>query len=91
MISAIGLGNSFIYAIGLCMGIGFPGAIDTLVSQAFGKEDFHMCGVYLNRGRVLMFTIFLPVAMLFGLSNYILLAMGIQADIAQIASNYIIL
>jgi multidrug resistance protein, MATE family len=34
-------------------------ALSTLVSQAYGKQEYQMCGVYLNRGRVACLGLFI--------------------------------
>ena len=38
---------------------GMAAALSTLVSQAYGKKEYQMCGVYLNRGRVICFALFI--------------------------------
>ena len=38
---------------------GMAFALSILVSQAFGKEEYKMCGVYLNRGRIVCFILFI--------------------------------
>ena len=36
------------------VGVGICGGIDTLVSQAFGRKDYYMWGVYLNTARTVL-------------------------------------
>jgi|LauGreDrversion4_2_1035121.scaffolds.fasta_scaffold1200994_2 hypothetical protein len=38
---------------------GLNNAVSTEVSQAFGSEQYRLCGVFLNRARVLVLIIFL--------------------------------
>ena len=56
--AGVGMGNMYIniFAMSIIMGMGQ--AISILVAQSFGKGDLYMCGVYLNRGRVLTFCTF---------------------------------
>ena len=37
-------------------------ALESLTSQAFGSGNLELCGVYLNRGRVVLLTFFIPIA-----------------------------
>lgn len=40
--------------------IGLNGALETLVSQAYGAKDYEMCGVLLHRSRVVLALISVP-------------------------------
>ena len=60
--SGCGLGNATINILVFSVGSGFWGGIDTLVSQAFGRKDYYLCGVYLNTSRIV--TILLNLAQL---------------------------
>jgi Na+-driven multidrug efflux pump len=44
---------------------GLNSAVETLVSQAFGSKEMWLCGLYLQRGRVLVCVIFIPIFILF--------------------------
>ena len=50
----------------LCFAVtqGLNGALETLVSQAFGSNHFKQCGLLLNRGRIITTLVFLPVALI---------------------------
>ena len=57
--------------------IGINGAQETFSSQAFGAGNLQLCGVYLNRGMLILIAFFLPIALIavvFG--EEILLALG---------------
>ena len=57
--------------------IGINGAQETFSSQAFGAGNLQLCGVYLNRGMLILLAFFLPIALIavvFG--EEILLALG---------------
>ena len=51
-------------------------AQETLVSTAFGQGQLKLCGVYLNRGRVIMSVVYLPLALLLSFSYQILITLG---------------
>ena len=36
-------------------------AMDSLVPHAYGKGDLELCGVYLNRGRILLLVLSIPI------------------------------
>ena len=55
---------------------GLNGAIATLVSQAHGSNNHYLCGVYLNRGRLVAVLIFIPMAVLLLYSEELLLSIG---------------
>ena len=64
----------FINVVALSFIMGFNQAISILVAQAYGRKDYYMCGVYLNRGRVFSAIVFLISVVLFFFSDDILLS-----------------
>ena len=42
--------------------VGLNAAQETLTSQAFGANDYKLCGVYLNRGILILIAFFIPLA-----------------------------
>ena len=56
--------------------MGMNGALETLVSQAFGYGNITLCGVYLNRARVVGTLIFIPCVVLLIFAESILLKLG---------------
>ena len=63
-IAGAGLGvmfvNMFIYGVFE----GLNGAIDTLVSQAYGLRDYAACNVYFNKAKIINTLIFIPIALM---------------------------
>ena len=51
-------------------------ALLTISSQAYGKGELHLCGVYLNKSRAIMIVFFIPVVFLLFFSNKILISIG---------------
>ena len=49
MLSGIGLANSLVIAMVLASTFGISGVLETLVSQAYGSNQLHLCGTYLNK------------------------------------------
>ena len=65
---------------------GFNSAQASLTSQAFGANRLHMCGVYLNRGRIIQTLSFVAIAiwpLIFG--ETVLVAIGIDAEVSRLA------
>lgn len=67
---------------------GLNGTIETFVSQSFGAEDYRMCGVYVNRARVLVSLILLPVAIAFFWADDILVLAAQDPAISKMARDY---
>ena len=89
-IAGLGLGTSFLECVTLCTLIGMNGAVETLVSHAFGAGHMQLCGAYLNRGRVINTAIFVPLALILCFSKPMLIAMGQDPMVAQYAQTYIV-
>ena len=70
---------------------GMNGTVETLVSQAFGANNIHLCGVYVNRGRLINLVMFVPLAILLCFSESILVQFGQDAQVSVYASKYIML
>lgn len=61
MVAGVGLGNMYINVLCISMAIGLNTTLNTLVSQSFGMKNLHMCGVYLNRARIINSLVYLPL------------------------------
>ena len=75
-LAGVGLGNTTLNIACLSICMGMNGALETLVSQAFGYGNIVLCGVYLNRARVIGTLTFIPLAILLFSSETILLKLG---------------
>jgi len=86
MLAVIGLANVCHTIMILSLLIGLNAAQETLTSQAYGRGDLKLCGVYLNRGRVILATFFIPLAMgpAFFAEN-IFLAIGQDPEVSRLA------
>lgn len=47
--AGVGLGSVMSASLYGIFGMGFLGASDTLISNSFGKKEYYLCGVILNR------------------------------------------
>ena len=89
LIGAVGMGNMLINVCCFATCWGFNGTIETYVSQSFGSNNTYMCGVQLNRGRIIATIMFVPIAVLFYFVDNVLIAVAQDPEISRIARNYI--
>ena len=74
LVAGVGLGNMYINALGFAVMIGLNTTIVTLVSQTLGQGNMRLCGIYLNRGRIVCLLACIPVIILMLLSETFFLA-----------------
>jgi len=87
-IGGLGLGTTYLLTVNYLLGIGLSQGITTLLAQSYGKGDFHMVGVYLWRGRLILFMIQIPFAFSLFFSYYSLTFIGIPEAQALVASEF---
>ena len=83
--AGVGMGNTVLNMIGLSIACGLNGAIETLVSQAYGAGKYKLCGTYLNRGRAIILIFFVPIIVFFFFCEDILVGIGQHKDVAKYA------
>lgn len=89
LIAGVGMGNMLINVLCFAISQGLNGALETLVSQAYGYGNFRICGVYLNRGRLIVSCLMVPIIIIFTLSDKILVAIKQDALISHYAQVYV--
>ena len=78
MLAGIGLGNMVVNLLPFALMIGVNTALETLVSQAFGRKNLRDCGLYLHRASFVITVLFLVlIPILFNTENA-LVAMGMD-------------
>lgn len=87
-IGGLGLGTTYLLTVNYLLGIGLSQGITTLLAQSYGKGDLHMVGVYLWRGRLILFLIQIPFALSLFFSYYSLTFIGIPEAQALVASEF---
>ncbi|CEI93832.1 hypothetical protein RMCBS344292_08058 [Rhizopus microsporus] len=87
------LGHLFITVTGISIGNGIlTVAIDTLVAQAFtGAKHHHTVGIILQRGLLVSFIFGIMISVLWANSEFILVLMGQDPMLANMAQTYIII
>ena len=81
--AGVGMGNMIQNMLGLSIVFGFNGAMETLVSQAYGSDNMKLCGVYLNRSRFVLLVSFIPISLVLFQSETILVALGQNPAVAK--------
>jgi MATE family multidrug resistance protein len=76
MLAGVGLGEVALSFLGQVFLMGLNNGIQTLVAQAHGGGNLHLCGVYLNRGRFLITVFIIPLAILLLKTEPILVYLG---------------
>jgi MATE family multidrug resistance protein len=77
-LAAIGLGNMLNQLLPYTMMIGMNTALETLVSQAYGRKNVYECGLFLHRSLMLITIMFIPIAVILYHSDSILIFVGID-------------
>jgi multidrug resistance protein, MATE family len=86
-IGAVALGNAICYTPSL-FGVGLMLGLDTLVAQAYGREDHEECHRWLAQSVYLACIAAVPLMALIGLASLFFSRFGITAEVAQPASTY---
>lgn len=85
-IAGSGLGSMFTTIIGLALACGMNSTLTTLISQTWGQQNLHLCGVYLNRARVIVTLFFVPITIILLLSEQIFVhILGLDPEISHYA------
>lgn len=90
MLAGFGLGYSLVSCMTLAIIVGMNGALETLVAQAFGAGQLELCGVYLNRGRLINTVIFIPLSVLLCFAGPVLKATGQDEEVIEYAMIYVL-
>jgi len=86
--AAAGIGGVWVLMVMGSPVFGFVSAIDTLVSQSYGKKDYNMCGVYYNRGSVFSFVLAIVLTPLAFFSSTFLKLFGTNETDAAYAQHF---
>ena len=88
LLAGVGLGTMTSNILCLSILLGFNAALQTLASRAYSAGDLHLCGVYLNRARIIMAVAFLPTVLVLAFSEKILVAIGQDPEVSKYAYQY---
>ncbi len=86
-IGAVALGNAVCYTPSL-FGVGLMLGLDTLVAQAYGREDHDECHRWLAQGVYLACIAAIPFMIAIGLASFFFARFGITPEVAVPAGGY---
>lgn len=75
------LGNSLM--------VGLNATLDTLLPQARGFGDLRLCGVYLNRARIALTILFIPLSIILLNTESIFHLLGFDAESSHYSQQFI--
>lgn len=81
-LDAVTLGSCWIGLTVYSIQIGMASALSTLISQSYGKKEYAMCGIFLNRAFIIINLVTIPCVFLLCLSGQIFRLCGIQSEVA---------
>ena len=76
-----------LFANGILIGVNT--ALETFVSQAFGRQNLRECGLYLHRSMFIICCLFIPIAIVTLFSKEMLIAVGIDEQASTHAQTYL--
>ena len=89
MMAGVGIANMFLNVIGLSVMFGVNGTLNTVVSQAFGQENYKLCGVYLNRARIIVTLLQVPLLAILFNARPLFDVLGFSDEAAFYSEQYI--
>ena len=90
LLSGCGLGFATVNLVVFSINVGLWGGIDTLVSQAYGRRDYYLWGVYLNTSRIILIFLMLMQILLLINCEDIFLFLNQPPESSVIAQAYIL-
>lgn len=88
MMAGLGMGNVLIWTICLAFSFGLNGTLESKVSQCYGCNEYEMCGVWLNRGRMINSFLMMPIGLLFLCTESIMLYLGQPENVSRLAGQF---
>ena len=83
------MGNLWINVCGLSILVGLNSGVATFVSQSIGQKNLKLCGVYLNRGRIVAMLSFIPISILMFEAGTFFGLMNIDSVVSEYSQTYI--
>ena len=90
LLAGVGLGNMLLNVLIFAITMGLNGTIESFVAWSFGQNQKAMCGIHLNRARIIVTAYLMPTTILFLLMDSILIACAQDPAISRTARDYIV-
>jgi MATE family multidrug resistance protein len=88
MLGGVGYGVIIYNMLGVSVCFGLASALDTLCTHAYGAKMYYLMGCYLNRARVILTIVFVPVFFILCFIESILLLINQKPEIAFYAGQF---
>ena len=88
-LAAVSLGHNIVIMLILSTIMGTDSALETHVAHAYGARQFRLCGEILNRARFILLMMLIPLTLILSQAESILLLLGQDPEVSQIAAKYI--
>lgn len=89
IMAGVGMANMYMNITCLSILFGINMTLNTVVSQAFGFGDYRMCGIYLNRARIIVSIIFVPLSLFLLQTERIFILVGFDRSASHYSQLYI--
>ncbi len=87
-VDAVSLGTSWAGIFAFSIQVGLSNALDTLISQSFGKKEFAACGLFFNRALLIISATSLACCLIMCLSGVVFSLFGIDAEVVRLAHAF---
>ena len=88
-VATLGLSVLTLNAFIIAPGYGILGGIDVLVATAYGNKQYYLCGVYLNRARIIQLLVTLPFMILLIFCKPLFKIMGQDPKVSEMSQLYV--
>ncbi|KAM6579527.1 hypothetical protein CsatA_003301 [Cannabis sativa] len=82
------MATSFASVTGFSLLIGMANALDTFCGQSYGAKQYHMLGIHMQRGMIVLLAVSIPLAIIWFNAGQILLFLGQDPEISAEAGRY---
>ncbi|KAI3856681.1 hypothetical protein MKX03_026806 [Papaver bracteatum] len=87
-LSGASMATSFATVTGFSLLMGMGSALDTLCGQSYGAKQYHMLGIHMQRGMLVLLLVSVPLAFIWANTGRILIAVGQDPEISSEAGVY---
>ncbi|KAI3997131.1 hypothetical protein MKX01_008975 [Papaver californicum] len=87
-LSGASMATSFATVTGFNLLMGMGSALDTLCGQSYGAKQYHMLGIHMQRGMLVLLLVSVPLAFVWANTGRILIAVGQDPEISAKAGVY---
>ncbi|KAK4735222.1 hypothetical protein R3W88_009483 [Solanum pinnatisectum] len=87
-LSSATLASSFTGVTGFSFMMGMGSALETLCGQAYGAKQYHILGIHMQRGMLVLMAISIPISIIWAFAGYIFAICGQDMEISVHAGLY---